>query len=71
MYRNDQHLAEQTRPGIITNAEFVQLVKSGTSEDLIINVIQQQPGSYSLGANELITLKEANGVATAGPRRPI
>jgi len=44
----------------MNNEGVIKLVKSGMSEDLIINVIQQQPGSYSLGANELITLKEAN-----------
>jgi hypothetical protein len=64
----------------MNNDGIVRLVKSGMTEDLIISVIQQQPGSYSLGANDLAALKEAsvsekiiaamlaksNGDATAG-----
>jgi hypothetical protein len=44
----------------MNNDGVVKLVKSGMTEDLIINVIQQQPGAYLFGANDLITLKEAN-----------
>jgi|SRR5271157_526079 len=44
----------------MTNEGVVRLVKSGMTDDLIISVIQQQPGSYSLGANDLAALKEAS-----------
>jgi hypothetical protein len=44
----------------MNNEGVIKLVKSGLTEDLILNVIQQQPGTYSFGANDLITLKEAN-----------
>jgi len=44
----------------MTNEGIVRLVKSGMTEDLIISVIQQQPGNYALGANDLAALKEAS-----------
>jgi hypothetical protein len=44
----------------LNNEGIVKLVKSGMTEDLIINVVQQQPGTYSFGADDLVTLKEAN-----------
>ena len=44
----------------LNNEGIIKLVKSGMTEDLIINVIQQQPGSYSFGANDLVVLKEAS-----------
>jgi len=43
----------------MTNEGVIQLVKSGLSEGLIANIIRQQPGTYTLGAMELVTLKEA------------
>lgn len=43
----------------MTNEGVVQLVKSGLSEGLIESIIRQQPGTYTLGAAELVTLKEA------------
>lgn len=44
----------------ITNDGVIKLVKSGMSEDLIISVLQQQPGAYSFGADDLIALKQAS-----------
>jgi hypothetical protein len=44
----------------MNNDGVVRLVKSGMTEDLIISVIQQQPGMYALGANDLAALKEAS-----------
>ncbi len=44
----------------MNNDGIVRLVKSGMTEDLIISVIQQQPGNYALGANDLAALKEAS-----------
>ena len=43
----------------MNNDGIIKLVKSGMSEELIVNVIRQQPGIYLLGANELVSLKEA------------
>ena len=43
----------------MNNEGILKLVKSGMSEDLIVSVIRHQPGIYVLGANELVTLKEA------------
>jgi hypothetical protein len=44
----------------MNNEGIIKLVKSGMTEELIINVVQQQPGSYTFGANDLVTLKEAS-----------
>ncbi|MBM3735930.1 MAG: hypothetical protein FJW39_09110 [Acidobacteria bacterium] len=43
----------------LNNEGVIRLVKSGMSEELIINVVRQQPGTYALGATELIALKDA------------
>ncbi|MBL8241132.1 MAG: hypothetical protein JNM66_27165 [Bryobacterales bacterium] len=43
----------------LNNEGIIKLVKSGMSEELIVNVIKQQPGSYVLGATELVALKDA------------
>jgi len=44
----------------MNNDGIIRLVKSGMTEDLIISVIQQQPGTYAFGANDLVALKEAS-----------
>ena len=43
----------------IDNEGVIKLVKSGMTEDMIISVIQQQPGSYVFGADDFVTLKAA------------
>lgn len=43
----------------LNNEGIIKLVKAGMSEELIVNVIRQQPGIYVLGATELVALKEA------------
>ena len=43
----------------LNNDGVIKLVKAGMSEELIVNVIRQQPGIYVLGATELVLLKEA------------
>lgn len=48
-------LAQET----LTNEGIVNLVKSGMSEDLIMNVIGKQAASFALGANDLVALKNA------------
>lgn len=49
----------QTVQEPMTNEGIIKLVKSNMSEDLILSIIRQQPGAYSLGAADLVTLKEA------------
>ena len=44
---------------VINNEGIVKLVKSGLSEELILNVIRQRPGNYTVGANELVMLKDS------------
>jgi hypothetical protein len=44
---------------MLNNEGVVKLVKSGMSEELIVNVIRQQAGSYSMSAEQLVALKEA------------
>lgn len=43
----------------MNNEGVIKLAKSGLTEELILNVIRQQPGAYNLGATELIALKDA------------
>ena len=43
----------------LTNDSILKMVKSGLGENLIVSMVQNQPGKYSLGADELIKLKEA------------
>lgn len=43
----------------IDNEGVIKLVKSGMTEDMIISVIQQQPGAYVLGADDFVALKAA------------
>ena len=43
----------------LNNEGIIKLVKSGMTEDLIINVIQQQAGSYAFGADDFVALKAA------------
>ena len=43
----------------MNNEGIVKLVKSGMSEELILNVIRQRPGNYAVGANELVMLKDS------------
>lgn len=44
----------------LNNEGVIKLVKSGMTEELIISVIKQQPGVYTLGAADLVVLKEAS-----------
>ena len=46
----------------LNNEGIIKLVKAGMSEELIVNVIRQQPGIYLLGATELVALKEAGSL---------
>ncbi|MBA3972960.1 MAG: hypothetical protein C0504_01930 [Candidatus Solibacter sp.] len=44
----------------LNNEGVIKLVKAGMTEELIISVIKQQPGVYTMGAAELVVLKEAS-----------
>lgn len=43
----------------IDNEGVIKLVKSGMTEDMIVSVIQQQPGNFVLGADDFVALKAA------------
>lgn len=49
-------LQAQRQP--LTNDSIVKLAEAGLSDDIIIQTINAQPGHYSLGANDLIQLKQ-------------
>ena len=43
----------------LNNEGIINLVKSGMSEDLIMNVIGKQPATFAVGASDLVSLKNA------------
>jgi hypothetical protein len=43
----------------LTNESIVKMVKSGLGENLIVSMVQGQPGRYTLNPDELIKLKNA------------
>jgi hypothetical protein len=43
----------------LTNESVVKMVKSGLGENLIISMVQSQPGKYVLNPDELVKLKGA------------
>jgi hypothetical protein len=44
---------------VLTNDSIVKMVKSGLGESLVINMVESQPGKYTLTPDELVKLKEA------------
>ncbi len=42
----------------LNNDSIVKMVKAGLGGNLIVNMIQSQPGKYSLTPNDLINLKQ-------------
>jgi hypothetical protein len=44
---------------VLTNDSIVKMVKSGLGENLIVSMVQGQPGKYSLNLDELLKLKTA------------
>jgi hypothetical protein len=44
---------------VLRNDSIIKLVRSGLSEDVIVNVVKTQPGQYSLSAEDLLSLKRA------------
>jgi hypothetical protein len=43
----------------LTNDSVVKLVRSGLNEDTVANIVQTQPGNYSLGTEEIGSLRKA------------
>ncbi|MFI5116039.1 MAG: hypothetical protein ACHP8B_05000 [Terriglobales bacterium] len=43
----------------LNNDSILKMVKAGLGEDLIVTMVQTQPGKYSVNPDELITLKQA------------
>lgn len=43
----------------MNNEGVIKLVKAGVTEELVINLIKQQPGAYTLGAADVVALKDA------------
>ena len=41
----------------LTNDSVLKLVKAGMGDELIVNMINSQPGAYTLGTDDLIALK--------------
>lgn len=53
---------------VMTNESIVKMVKAGLSQSVIVESIQQRPGTYALSPEDLIALKTAgvsDGVITA------
>jgi hypothetical protein len=48
-----------TAQDVLTNESVVKMVKSGLGEGLIVSMVQNQPGKYSLTPEELVKLKGA------------
>jgi hypothetical protein len=44
---------------ILNNDSIVKMVKSGLGESLIVSMVQNQPGKYSLTPDDVVKLKEA------------
>jgi len=43
----------------LSNESVVKMVKSGLGESLVVSMVQNQPGKYSLSPDDLVKLKEA------------
>src|SRR5258708_16494543 len=43
---------------VLTNNSIVKMVKGGLGDELIVTVIQKQPGKYSLTPEDLVKLKQ-------------
>jgi hypothetical protein len=44
---------------VLDNDAVLKLVRAGVSESIILSIIKNQPGTYSLAADDVITLKNA------------
>src|SRR5258708_34025509 len=44
---------------VLNNETILKLVKAGIGEDVIVSMVNQQPGKYALSADDVIALKKA------------
>jgi len=44
---------------VLNNDSVVKLVKSGLSEDMVVNIVKSEPGKYSVTPDDIIALKNA------------
>jgi len=44
---------------VLTNDSIVKMVKSGLGESLIVSIVQNHPGNYSLTPDDMVKLKES------------
>jgi hypothetical protein len=44
---------------ILTNESIMKMAKAGLGESIIVSMVQNQPGKYSLAPDDLVKLKEA------------
>jgi hypothetical protein len=42
----------------LTNDSIIKLTKAGLGEDTVVTMVETQPGKYSLGADDIIALKQ-------------
>lgn len=49
----------ERRVKVLTNQSIAELVKAGIDDGTILMMINTQPGNYTVGANDVITLKQA------------
>jgi len=52
-------LAPSAAQQTLNNESIIKLVRSGVSEDLIVQTVNAEPGRYSLGADDIVSLKKA------------
>ena len=50
---------------ILTNDSILKMVKGGLGDDLIITIVHNQPGRYSLTPDDLVKLKQRVGLLEA------
>lgn len=43
----------------LTNDSVIKLVKAGMGDDVVVNMIDTQPGNFAVGVDDLIALKSA------------
>lgn len=52
----------------LNNDSIIRMVKSGLGEDIIVTVIERQPGTFSITADDLIRLKQAGATDKVLPQ---
>jgi hypothetical protein len=51
--------SQQSAPEVLTNETLIKLVKAGLRDDVIVGMINSQPGQYSVDPKAVIAMKEA------------